>query len=190
MAAKATVPHVKHSSSQLVVNGNVCCRHSTPGPVGGRDNLSLNLAAALRQLPLLRQLELSDSSFYYSSVDDTALATISSLTNLQALSVVSFTRTSAAGYAALPASLTLLQLKEMTDLEVTGSAATSLASLTQLQHLQLHGIGDLALTAIAGLTQLTHLDLYRLPTNDQTLKQLLSVLARLQQLRHLHLSLW
>jgi hypothetical protein len=86
----------------------------------GCRHLSQNLAAALRQLPLLRQLELFNSSF-----DDTGLGTISSLTNLQALSVDILSRTSAAGYAALPASLTRLELKEMTHLEITGSAADS-----------------------------------------------------------------
>jgi hypothetical protein len=156
-------------------------------PRARHDYLSQNLAAALQQLPLLRQLELSNSSF-----DDTALAAISSLTDLQALSVECLGRTSAAGYAALPASLTLLELKEMPHLAIVGSAANSLAALTQLQHLQLRRIRDWAPTAIGSLTQLTFLHLHRLQfierarTDDQTMQQLLGVLAGLQQLRHLH----
>jgi hypothetical protein len=151
-----------------------------------QDHLSQNLAAALRHLPLLRRLELSDSSY-----DDTGLATISSLTNLQALSVGSLSRTSAAGYAALPTSLTLLELKRMPDVEITGSAAHSLAALRQLQHLQLHAIEDLTPTALRSLTQLTHLHLQGLQRiSDQDLQQLLLELAGLQQLRHLHAWLW
>jgi hypothetical protein len=72
-------------------------------------------------------------------LNDTALAGISSLTNLQALSVNRLSYTSAAGYAALPASLTLLQLKDMKNPQISGR---SLATLTQLQHLQLEQIGD------------------------------------------------
>jgi hypothetical protein len=171
-----------------VAIANVCRRHDDL--LDGHDNLSLQLAAALRQLPLLRQLELSDSIFDPSSVYDTGLAAISSLTNLQALSVWGLDGTSAEGYAALPASLTLLELMQMPHLEVTGSAADSLAALTQLQHLQLQRINDLKLAAIGGLTQLTHLHLEELPrTTEQTLQQLLLLLAGLQQLRHLHVSL-
>jgi hypothetical protein len=172
---------------------NVCRRPWHNGFQQGRDNLSVHLAAALRQLPLLRQLELSDPEFKSTSVDDTALAAISSLTNLQALSVEGFTRTSPAGYAALPASLTLLEFKQMWHLHIMGSAADCLAALTRLQHLQLQGIGDVSLTAIGALTQLTHLHLQRLHWKRdqamQLLQQLLSALAGLQQLRHLHASL-
>jgi hypothetical protein len=89
---------------------NACCRQRLKDNEAHK-HLSWNLAAALRQLPLLRKLELCNSSF-----DDAGLAAITSLTNLQALSVESLDRTSAAGYAALPTSLTRLELKEMTQL--------------------------------------------------------------------------
>jgi hypothetical protein len=129
----------------------LCCRHSD-WPPWQEDNhvmvhMSWSLAAALRQLPLLRQLQLSNSVF-----DDVGLAAVSSLTNLQELSVDRLWKTSAAGYAALPTSLTLLELQRMRGLEITGSAADSLAALTQLQHLRLHVVGGLALSALGSLT--------------------------------------
>jgi hypothetical protein len=80
----------------------------------------------------------------------------------------------------------------MPRLAIVGSAANSLAALTQLQHLQLHRIHNVAFTAIGSLTQLTHLHLHRLQfierTDRQTMQQLLGVLAGLQQLRHLHIK--
>ena len=148
--------------------------------------MNSDLAAALQQLPLLRQLDLSNSSF-----DDTGLAPVSSLSHLQDLRIESLGRSSVASYAALPTGLTRLDLRHMNELVIAGSHAGGLAELSQLRHLQLHEAGAVALTALGGMTQLTHLHLQGLErTASQPMQRLLVVLAGMCQLRHLHLSLF
>jgi hypothetical protein len=179
MAAVGTTLHAKHNSYDCV---DLCCSAESLEEL---EHQILNLAAALRQLPLLRQLSLSSSS-----PDDTDFAAISGVEDWQAIPVESVMHTSTAVLAALPASLSQLELKGMRDLFIEGSAANSLAALTQLQHLQLQRIGGLAPTALGSLTQLTHLHLQELRRTPEQDQQLLPALARLQQLRHLHAWLW
>jgi hypothetical protein len=149
------------------------------------DETNTDLAAALSQLPLLRCLELCHSNF-----GDTSLCAVSSLTHLQALVLENLSKAGAAVYAALPASLTRLDLvSTKRGLAMTGSSCSHLAALSQLLHLKLQQIRGVELTALATLSQLTHLHLQGSKKEaDQPLQPLMAVVAGLQQLLHLHLS--
>jgi hypothetical protein len=150
-----------------------------------RQHLNSCLAAALKQLQLLRQLDLAASSF-----DDSGLSAISSLANLQDLRIDSLGRATAASFAALPTMLIRLELRQMKDVVLIGNAAADrLAALQQLRHLQLHDIGGVEVSALGGLTQLTHLHLQGLDKMvGQRALRLLNALSGMLQLQHLHLS--
>jgi hypothetical protein len=164
------------------------CRGSGE-PSTTRQRQNTDLAAALQQLPLLRQLELSNSSF-----DNTGLAPISRLHHLQDLRIENLGRSRAAGYAALPTTLTWLDLRQMKELVITGSHADGIAKLTQLRHLQLQEIGGVELAVLGNMPQLTHLHLQGFEKSAssilvaQPMQQLLLALGGMRQLQHLHLA--
>jgi hypothetical protein len=160
------------------------CRGSGQ-PSTARQRVNSALAAALRQLPVLRQLDLSASSF-----DDTGLSAASSLAHLQDLRIESLGRTTAASYTALPTTLTRLEMRHMKELVITSSDAAGLEALSQLWHLQLQDIGGVEVSALGSMMQLTYLQLQGLEksASSQSMQQLLAALDVMQQLQHLDVS--
>jgi hypothetical protein len=140
------VTRSEHEEPRRDVYITVCCHcphrdyslHSIT-----RFGLSSDLASALPQLPLLRKLELSRSSF-----GNDSLAAAMRLPQFQELIIDNLGRTTAEGYAGLPSSLTRFELRDMPQLSLTGKHAAGLAALTQLRHLEIHEIGGLAAVCV------------------------------------------
>jgi hypothetical protein len=116
------------------------CRNSG-NPSTARHGLSIDVAAALLRLPLLRQLDLSNSNF-----NDIGPVLITSLARLQDLRIetLGLCRSSAAGCAALPTLLMRLDLRQVTMIVDIGCDADEIAALRQLWHLQLQIIQGIA----------------------------------------------